>query len=287
MMQTFPGWYVSFGLGDSGLVIFTDAVLVGGRRFWDCASVAEISERCQRSVNFGAPEPLTDVMYQLWRDILMGAIGPSAHFPETSSRQWSEIIGSLEAMRSQRKDNRLTTFAYDQVRHDLHPRTRIELLHRLLPDLPILSKEQLAAMKRNLQKDLGKALADSDSAAEACTLTDEIWLGLEAARDGFSPNEIINWWADLLHEIVQPSDQLKEVLEEKLRDKALQSDPQFQLSALFGLAWLGADDISFLADAAITDRPEWKNNPVLIKWLENLKAKRHSYPDRNMLNSPM
>ncbi len=47
MMMMFPGWQVSFRLGDSGLVVSSDAVLAGGRRFWDSTSVLEISERCK------------------------------------------------------------------------------------------------------------------------------------------------------------------------------------------------------------------------------------------------
>jgi hypothetical protein len=34
----------------------------------------------------------------------------------------------------------------------------------------------------------------------------------------------------------------------------------------------------------MTISPEWKTNPTLVKWLENLRMKRRSYPDRKMLN---
>jgi hypothetical protein len=99
-------------LGDSGVVISSDAVLVGGRRFWDCASVVELSERCQKSVDFGPSELLDDSMNQLWRSILPGGIDRTVQFPFAPSRQWAEIIRSLEAMRSQRNDGCLTSFAY-------------------------------------------------------------------------------------------------------------------------------------------------------------------------------
>src|ERR1700722_8629678 len=100
MMLMFPGWRVSFSLGDSGLLVSSDAVLVGGRRFWDCASVSEVSERCQRPVDFGPSEPLPDSMNHLWRSILVGDIDRKVELPGEASRQWVEIVRSLNAMRS-------------------------------------------------------------------------------------------------------------------------------------------------------------------------------------------
>jgi hypothetical protein len=186
-------------------------------------------------------------------------------------------------MRSQRKDGCLTPFAYDQVRHDLHPYTRRELLDRLLPDLPTFSRETLAATKRNIQRDSGKALADCASVKEASELIGQVWAGLEKTSVKFGQNEVVNWWADLLHEVKDPSEWLTKILEDELRIRVHHSNPLFELSALFGLAWLGTPDIALLVDDALTMRPEWKANPVLVKWLENLKMKRRSYPDRNML----
>lgn len=283
MMRSFPGWRVHFGLGDSGLVVSSDAVLVGGRRFWDCASVVELSDRCQKSVDFGPSEPLDDSMNQLWRSVLTGGIDRTVQFPLAPSRQWAEIVRSFEAMRSQRKDGCLTSFAYDQVRHDLHPYTRRELLNRLLPDLPTLSREALSAAKRNIQRDSGKALVDCASVEEASELIGQVWEGLEKTSGKFGQNEVVNWWADLLHEVKDPSDWLTKILEDELRIRVHHSNPLFELSALFGLAWLGTPDIALLVDDALTMRPEWKANPALVKWLDNLKMKRRSYPDRNML----
>jgi hypothetical protein len=284
MMRAFPGWRVHFALGDSGVVISSDAVLVGGRRFWDCGSIVELSERCQKPVDFGPSEPLDDSMNRLWRNILTGGIDRTVQFPLAPSRQWAEIIRSLEAMRSQRKDGRLTSFAYDQVRHDLHPYTRRELLARLFRDLPTVSQEMLTAAKRNIQKDSGMAIADCASVREASELIGQIWSGIETMSGSFDHSEVVNWWADLLHEVKDPADWLRQVLEDELRVRVRHTNPLFQLSALFGLARLGTRDIAFLVDDAMTTRPEWKTNPKLIKWLEDLRMKRRSYPDRNMLN---
>jgi hypothetical protein len=283
MMRLYPGWRVRFALGDSALVVSSDAVLVGGRRFWDCTSVVELSERCQKPVDFGPPETLPDSMNQLWRSILSGGIDSTVQFPLATSRQWAEVIRSLEAMRSQRKDGCLTTFAYGQVRHDLHPTTRRELLDRLFPDLPTFSQETLTAAKRNIQGDSGKTLMDSASVGEANHLIRQVWSSLEKTSEMFGDNEIVNWWADLLHEVKAPPDWLKQLLEDELRTRVRQSNPLFELSALFGLAWLRTPDIALLVDDAIVTRPEWKDNPALMKWLEDLRMKRRSYPDRNML----
>ena len=81
MMRVFPGWRVHFALGDSGVVISSDAVLVGGRRFWDCGSIVELSERCQKSVDFGPSEPLDDSMNRLWRRILSRWHRPNRAIP--------------------------------------------------------------------------------------------------------------------------------------------------------------------------------------------------------------
>ena len=283
MMRSFPDWRVHFGLGDSGLVVSSDAVLVGGRRFWDCASVVELSDRCQKSVDFGPSEPLSDSMNHLWRSVLTGGIDRTMEFPLAPSRQWAEIVRSLQAMRSQRKDGCLTPFAYDQVRHDLHPYTRRELLDRLLPDLPTFSQETLAAAKRNIQRDSGNALIDCASVEEARELIGQVWAALEKTSGKLGQNEVVNWWTDLLHEVKDPSDWLKKVLEDELRIRVHHLNPLFELSALFGLAWLGTPDTALLVENALTMRPEWKANPALVKWLERLKMKSHSYPDRNML----
>jgi hypothetical protein len=286
MMLMFPGWRVSFSLGDSGLVVSSDAVLVGGRRFWDCISVLEVSGRCQKPVNFGPPEPLPEPMNGLWRSILIGGIDRTVQLPVAPSRQWAEIVRSLEAMRSQRKDGRLTPFAYDQVRNDIHPHTRRELLLRLLQDLPAFTPEDLGAAKWNIQQDSGKALAESASPVEASELIHEIWRSLEETSGKFGQNEIVNWWADIVSTVKEPSDWLKNLLEREMRIRANHSNALIQLSALFGLAKIRAKDISFLVGDAVRTRPEWSGNALLINWLEKLKNGKASYPDRSMLHPP-
>jgi hypothetical protein len=229
MMQTFPGWWVSFSLGDSGLLVSSDAVLVGGRRFWDTTSVLEISERCQKPVDFGPSELLPDSMNDLWRSIVTGGIDQTTQLPTPPSRQWTEIIRTLEVRRSESKDGRLATFAYDQLRNDIHPQTRRDLLLRLLPDLRAFSPETLIAAKWNIQQDSGLALTESASPLDARELTQEIWSSLEATCDQFLQNEIVNWWADILCKVEHPSDWLKNVLEQEMRIRTNHSNPRIQL----------------------------------------------------------
>jgi hypothetical protein len=230
----------------------------------------EISERCQKEVDFGPPEPLSESMNKLWRSILIGVIDQCMQFPAAPSRQWAEIIRSLEAMRSQRKDGRLTSFAYGQVRHDLHPRTRRELLDRLFHDLSAFSQEMLTVAKWNIQRDSRTALTESASPTEAGELIDKIWSSIELTKDKFGQNEIVNWWADILTEVKEPSGALKKALEDGLRTRVNHSDPLVQLSALFGLARLGTPDIARLVDEAMISRPEWEANPMLVAWLAKL-----------------
>ena len=189
-------------------------------------------------------------------------------------------------MRSQRKDGRLTSFAYNQVRNDIHPHTRRELLRRLLQDLPSFSPEMLAAAKRNIQQDSGNALSHSASPIDAIELTHDIWSSLEASSGKFGQGEVVNWWADVLHSVKEPSDWLKSVLEHEMRIRVSHSNPLIQLSAIFGLAKIPATDIASIVDNAMMTRPEWSGNVLLMNWLEKLKKGKTSYPDRSMLNTP-
>jgi hypothetical protein len=71
-----------------------------------------------------------------------------------------------------------------------------------------------------------------------------------------------------------------------MRIRVNESNQSIQLSALFGLAKIEVRDISFLVDEAMSNRPEWRNNLMLMSWLGELKLDRSPYPDRSMLNLP-
>ncbi len=286
MLRLFPDWWVSFSMDDSGLAIVSDAVLVGGRRFWDCTSISEIDARCRQPVNFGPPEPLTDEMGKLWRQILIGGIHEATRLPEAPTRQWAEVIRTLTIMRARKNNHRLTAFAYDQVRHDLHPATRRELLLGLLRDISGFDPATLAAAKRNVQKDCCLALTESGSPEGVIELTDAIWSALDNVIDRLGANEVVNWWADILAGIKKLPNGLARILDEDIRVRLAHSNPLIKLCALFGLAKLQAVDISSLVDDAITKHPDWARNPNLMDWLGKLKRGKSYYPDRNMLSYP-
>jgi hypothetical protein len=126
-------------------------------------------------------------------------------------------------------------------------------------------------------------LADCASIREASDLMVQIWSSLETTSGNLGDSDVVNWWADLLHEVKDPPDWLRKVLEDELRIRVRHSNPLFELSAIFGLVWLRTHDIALLVDGAMIRRPEWKSNSMLMKWLEDLRMKRRSYPDRKML----
>jgi hypothetical protein len=225
-------------------------------------------------------------MNNLWRKILVGGVDRTTQLPVGPSRQWAEIIRSLDAMRTKAKDGRLTTFAYNQLRDDIHPKTRRELLLQFLQDIPEFTPEMLASAKRNIQKDSGRVLSYCTSTTEASELTHAIWSSLEASFDKFGQNEVVNWWADVLYSVEEPSDWLKSGLEHEMRARVNHSNQLIQLSAIFGLAKIPVTDIVFIVDMAMMARPEWSSNEMLINWLEELKKGKTSYPDRSMLDPP-
>jgi hypothetical protein len=279
MMQSFPGWWVSFSLGDSGLRISSDAVLVGGRRFWDCDSAEEIAQRCSVPVEFGATEPFSDSMYPLWISMISGGIDGSTKFPPAPTRQWAEVIRSLQAMRERRPDGRLTTFSYYEVRNDLHPETRRQLLSRYLDEVAGFPLEVFNAARRNILEDCGFALRESKSVEEGSDLAARIAAVLEAIADKLDAKEVVYWWAHVLDEIRDPSEGLTIAVNRTLRPTLDSSNPLLQLSSVFGLAQLHASDIASIVDNVMTANPVWSSNAVLMTWLGKLRTGSTSYPD--------
>jgi hypothetical protein len=291
MTRNFPGWWVSFSLGDSGLFVSSGAVLLGGRRFWDCNSVQELGVRCAKPVDFGPQEPFSEAMYVLWIAVISGKFDSNTEIPSTPSRQWAEVIRSLQKMLKNRKNGCLTSFDYAQVRNDLHPYTRRQFLLRLLAEISEFPVEQLTASKTNIQNDSGQALAESKSIEEMTLLGKRIFSGLAAVVDKLDATEVVSWWANVLHGTRQPhvtrepSEELARVLKIEMRNGLGYNNPLVQLSSTFGLARLHASDIALIVDEASGANPEWSTNLALIKWLQQLKTGSTAYPDRSMLKS--
>jgi hypothetical protein len=285
MARDFPGWWISFSLGDSGLFVTSGTALLGGRRFWDCRSVQEIGDRCATLVDFGPPEPFSESMYTLWLAVISGRFDVATEIPPAPSRQWVEAIRSLKQMLNKRSDGRLTSHEYNQVRNDLHPDTRRQFILRLLDEISELPADRLKASTTNIHQDFGQALSESKSIEETILLASRISLGLESVADKLDANEVVNWWADVLHKTGKPSEELAEVLQREMRSGLRHTNPLLQLSSIFGLAQLHASDIATIVDEASGAHPEWSTNLALVKWLGKLRSGSTSYPDRTMLKS--
>jgi hypothetical protein len=285
MTRDFPGWWVSFSLGDSGLFVTSKTVLLGGRRFWDCRSAQEIGDRCATFVDFGPSEPFSESMYSLWLAVISGRFDVNTGIPPVPSRQWVEVIRSLKEMLKKRRDGHLTSYEYNQVRNDLHPDTRRQFVLRLLDEISEFPADQLKASTTNIQQDFGQALSESKSIEEKTSLATRISLGLEAVADKLDANEVVNWWAYVLHRTGGPSEELARVLKSEMRSGLWHNNPLVQLSSVFGLASLHAPDIASIADEASGANPEWSTNLALVNWLGKLRTGSTSYPDRTMLKS--
>ena len=285
MIRNFPGWWVSFSLGDSGLFVTSETVLLGGRRFWDCRCLEEITDRCSKSVDFGAPEPFSESMYALWISVVSGGLNSHTEIPSVPSRQWAEVTRSLKELLKKCQDGRLTSHAYDQIRNDLHPDTRRQFIFRLLAEIPEFPASQLKVATRNIQQDLGQALSESGSIEEKTLLATRISSGLAVIAPKLDASDVVTWWANVLYRDREPSDELACVLNNELRSGLRHTNSLVRLASIFGLARLRASDIASIVDEALSANPQWSTNPVLVGWLRKLRAGSTSYPDRSMLKS--
>jgi hypothetical protein len=285
MAGNFPGWWVSFSLGDSGLFVTSETVLLGGRRFWDCNSVQEIGDRCAKFVDFGPSEPFSESMYHLWLAVISGRFNSQTEIPPAPSRQWLEVIGSLQKMLKNRQDGHMRSNDYDQVRNDLHPNTRREFILRLLGEISEFPADQLTASLRNIQKDSGQAFLEANSMEVKISLATRISSGLVALAAKLDASEIVSWWANVLHGIGEPSEELAQLLNSGMRSGLRHTNPLVQLSSIFGLARLHAQDIASIVSRASSANPEWSTNAALVDWLRKLSAGSTLHPDRRMLKS--
>jgi hypothetical protein len=274
----FPDWYVSFSLGDSGLRVSAETMLRGGRRFWDCETLEQIAERCARPVDYGLAGPFPEAMYSLWVAVVSGEFRSSMAYAEPPDRQWTEAILSLQDMCARQADGHLRSFAYDQIRYDIHPETRRQLVLRFLGEVSSFSPERLTAAKRNVEKDAGEALSNALDQDDKVSLARRISLGQQAVAARLNGEEVVFWWPNVVHSIGSPSEELRLVLVAELRGHLKDSNPMIQLSAVFGLALLRINDIASVVDEVAKANGHWFTNQKLTIWLEKLKAGSTSYP---------
>ncbi len=281
MARDFPGWRISFSLGDSGMQVSSDAIFVDGRRFWDCTSVEEIADRCSKPVDFGTREPISEEMYRLWVATICGEVRSTTVFPDPQDREWTEVIRSLKHT-LEKKDGHLGRFAYDLIRNDIHPETRRQFLLRFLANISSLAPEILRDALHNVQKDAALALVHAENHDDRIAIVQSLGLSQRAIADKLEAREMMNWWANVIHYVEEPAADVKGALIDELRDRVSNSHPVIQLSAIFGLSRLHFTDIAFFVDEGMKANKQWLANDGLTKWLMKLRSGSTSWPDSSI-----
>jgi hypothetical protein len=274
----FPGWRVSMRLGDCGLNVFGDKVLVGGRRFWDCATVDELATRCARPVDYGAEEPFSNAAYALWVQIITGRFQSTGTYPAFSERQWIEAVRAMEDSRRRRGGGPLPSSAYGRVRYDLHPKTKSIFLRRFLSAISEFPQDAVAEARVNIQKDAGDALSLASDARERADLIQHISAAQEAVSDWLGGIDVVIWWPYVIDTCGNISEDLRRAVMGELRARLTFPNEWIQMSGVFSLALLGAEDIGDVVVNALAAHPPWSRNPELVEWLERLRRGSKMYP---------
>jgi len=283
MAQAFPGWYVAMRLGDCGLSVFREKVVVGGRRFWDCKTVRDLTERCSKPVGYGGNEPLSKEMYSLWLDVITGAYVSPERYGEPSSRQWRESISALQEIIRRRGERGMNPFDYARIRYDLHPMTRLECLKRFLATIDTYSVEEIIEAKSNILKDAGDMLSIELAEADPADLIREISLAQRAVADRLPPTDIALWWPYVVDYAGTINKAVKDRVVEELRSALTYPNHlMIQVSGMFALSRLRVNDISEIVDNALKKNPDWLDNAKLMKWLDDLRRGSRTYPSGDL-----
>jgi hypothetical protein len=279
MASAFPGWRVVLKLGDCGLDVFEVKVIAGGRRFWGCDTVEELASRCARPVNYGPPLPFRETMYPLWLAVVAGEFESSRAFPTPPDREWQEAIRALDNMiRREQAGSPLSSFAYDRIRCDLHPHTRLQFVQRFLQDIASHPHTRIEQARMNILKDAGEAMSASPNSGDRVALARSVSTAQNSVATWSKPNDIVFWWPYVISAIGEPEEALALILAAEIR--ALLNNPNswIQLSAVFGLALLRIEDIAGVVDAAVKSNPNWSMNEPLRDWLRRLRRGATMYP---------
>jgi len=282
MACAFPGWRTALRLGDCGLDVFGDKVIVGGRRFWDCKTVEDLTSRCQRPTDYGPALPFREAMYPLWLAVVSGEFRTSAAFPAPPDREWQEVVRVLDEMsrwsRRREPGSPLNSFAYPRIRCDLHPHTRSQFVLRYLEEVSSYPRTRVEKAMRNIKKDAGDALSSSQDQYERLSLARSVSAAQISIATWAKPEEIVFWWPHVLSTAGETEATLKPILVREIRALLDQPNSWIQLSAVFGLALLRVDDIAGVVDRAVKSNPDWSKNEALSEWLRKLRAGSTRYP---------
>jgi len=266
-------------LGDSGLVVFGDKAVPLGRRFWDCKGIDEIADRCTKPIDYGRAPPFSEAMYAVWLELVRGEFSSVRHWPRSSQRQWVEARHVLDEMSRRWEGRASIQFAYDGIRHDLHPKMRSQFVQRFLVTLASRPKSTMEQAITNIQRDAGEALRLWADPNDRLRLIRTISQAQQANVDWLKPMQTVLWWAHVIHSAGEPDTALARVLSSELTRCLAGEHHWVQLSAVFGLARLDVNDIGGIVDAALKANPAWSENPQLLKWLADLRRGLKSYPD--------
>jgi hypothetical protein len=220
-------------------------------------------------------------MYFFWLAAIRGGIDFQVEFPPPASRQWQEVEDTLRRIRAGRWGKPLSSFDYDQIRNDLHPQTRRDLIRRCLAEIDSMSAEKLKGALRNIRRDAAETLTETMPLDRS--LIDLLETALEVVARKLEAREAIGWWSEIMNEVRQPASELKEALSDAIRRCLTSTEPAVQLAAIFGLAKLRTTDLATVVEARLAQHPEWRANAALLVWFEKLKRGSTSYPDKAAL----
>jgi hypothetical protein len=250
MCQRFPDWKVKLSLGDSGLFVGENAVLVGGRRFWNCSTVEEVADRCRRPIDYGPPPVFSQAMFELWSKMIAGDLDFFRDVPPLEERQWVEAVRVLEVWARSRPTKSLNEFDYGAVRYDLHPATRCQFVTHAVAALGRLSSDFLKKAKRNIEQDAADALSGAVDEVYAAEFASSITKAQSEVASKLGRKEAALWWPNILAKATQSAGAaVRKVLIEEQKSRFGHSDSSLQLSALFSLALLRADELKAAVDA--------------------------------------
>jgi hypothetical protein len=266
-LESNPGWGVHVAIGDAGLYVFANHIVPCGRRFWDCASVTDIAERCTRNVDFGSEPTGWPEGYAVWRVLVCGA-WDLREMPPTPDRQWAFVFDYLS------RTTPITQFSYrNRVRYDLHPATRFEFISRFLQEFTS-GRETSTDGLETVSEDVGVVLRHLDESS-----TNELLSQLAAAQAIVTPEVSFFFWTRVVHGAGRTSASqgvATNLLDRFLVQMILAPNPDIiLLSAILGLACLHSPRVP--DQAARLSKRSW-SGPVRA-WLTTLaKGSRYPYP---------
>jgi hypothetical protein len=247
----------------------------------------EIADRCSRPIEYGEATIASDAIYKTWVEIICGEFMPLTSDIDSTEKQWIEVLETLRNLAQKSPLRGHSRFAYDAVRHDIHPETRRNIVIRLLDDISTGSIVPTEDALSNFQRDIGHALVNSHSEEQSASLAHLGSIAQRALIGKLDATAIVLWWANILSSTRTADGDLRRLLVSELFSLAAGPPALIQLSGIFGLARLRVGGIDSLIDDAIEANKQWLTNEPLMKWLRQLRTGIAIYPDRVIYTQPL